>query len=180
MKRIFLILAAFLLLAACQPTPDQPIVVQKDTERLVDTVLHQSPEGTAPTDAMTDAPGFVKSDEHYAYDYQSGNGRLTIHADADVYLPASGRISMARVCESGFSDEWVKTAFYRIFQGETAYSTFGGHAPSKADIARDIANTSVDTAKIVERIGQMIFGDIYTQKKYRYGKYRKEAEHESL
>lgn len=39
------------------------------------------------------------------------------------------------------------------------------------DIARDIANTSVDTAKIVERIGQMIFGDIYTQKKYRYGKY---------
>lgn len=139
MKRIFLILAAFLLLAACQPTPDQPIVVQKDTERLVDTVLHQSPEGTAPTDAMTDAPGFVKSDEHYAYDYQSGNGRLTIHADADVYLPASGRISMARVCESGFSDEWVKTAFDRIFQGETAYSTFGGHAPSKADIARDIA-----------------------------------------
>ena len=39
------------------------------------------------------------------------------------------------------------------------------------DIARDIANTTVDTAKIVERIGQMIFGDIYTQKKYRYGKY---------
>ena len=39
------------------------------------------------------------------------------------------------------------------------------------DIARDIANTTVDTAKIVERIGNMIFGDIYTQKKYRYGKY---------
>jgi hypothetical protein len=39
------------------------------------------------------------------------------------------------------------------------------------DIAREISNTSVDTAKIVERIGQMIFGDIYTMKKYRYGKY---------
>lgn len=39
------------------------------------------------------------------------------------------------------------------------------------DIAREISNTTVDTAKIVERIGQMIFGDIYTQKKYRYGKY---------
>jgi len=39
------------------------------------------------------------------------------------------------------------------------------------DIAREIANTTVDTAKIVERIGQMIVGDIYTQKKYRYGKY---------
>ena len=39
------------------------------------------------------------------------------------------------------------------------------------DIARDIANTTVNTAKIVERIGNMIFGDIYMQKKYRYGKY---------
>lgn len=39
------------------------------------------------------------------------------------------------------------------------------------DIARDISNTTVDTAKIVGRIGQMIFGDIYTKKKYRYGQY---------
>ena len=39
------------------------------------------------------------------------------------------------------------------------------------DIARTISNTFVDTAKIVERIGQMIFGNIYTTKKYRYGKY---------
>ena len=40
------------------------------------------------------------------------------------------------------------------------------------DIQRDIyRNTTVDTASIVERIGHMIFGDIYTTKKYRYGKY---------
>lgn len=39
------------------------------------------------------------------------------------------------------------------------------------DIAREIKNTSVDTASIVERIARMIFGDIYPAKKYRYGKY---------
>lgn len=39
------------------------------------------------------------------------------------------------------------------------------------DIAREISNTTVDTAKIVGRIGEMIFGDIYTRKKYHYGKY---------
>lgn len=39
-------------------------------------------------------------------------------------------------------------------------------------IQREIyRNTTVDTASIVERIGHMIFGDIYTTKKYRYGKY---------
>ncbi len=40
------------------------------------------------------------------------------------------------------------------------------------DIQRDIyRNTNVDTANIIERIGSIIFGDIYTSKKYRYGKY---------
>ena len=39
------------------------------------------------------------------------------------------------------------------------------------DIQREIKNTHVDTASIVEHIAHMIFGDIYTTKKYRYGKY---------
>lgn len=39
------------------------------------------------------------------------------------------------------------------------------------DIQREIKNTPVDTASIVERIGQMIFGDIFATKKYRYGNY---------
>lgn len=39
------------------------------------------------------------------------------------------------------------------------------------DIQREIRNTSVDTAAIVDRIAQMIYGDIFTTKKFRYGKY---------
>lgn len=39
------------------------------------------------------------------------------------------------------------------------------------DIQREIKSTTVDTASIVDRIGQMIFADIFTTKKYRYGKY---------
>ena len=39
------------------------------------------------------------------------------------------------------------------------------------DIQREIRNTVVDTAAIVERIGQMIFADLYTTKKFRHGNY---------
>lgn len=39
------------------------------------------------------------------------------------------------------------------------------------DIAKDIKNTMVDTSSIVERISQMIFADIYTTRKFRYGRY---------
>lgn len=39
------------------------------------------------------------------------------------------------------------------------------------DIQREIRNTSVATADIVGRIAEEIFGEIYTAKKFRYGKY---------
>lgn len=49
--------------------------------------------------------------------------------------------------------------------------TYNFLTDEEQDIQREIKNTPVDTADIVNRIGQMIFGDIYTAKKYRYGKY---------
>ena len=39
------------------------------------------------------------------------------------------------------------------------------------DIQSEIKKTVVDTASIVEKIGSIIYGDIYTSKKFRYGKY---------
>ena len=48
--------------------------------------------------------------------------------------------------------------------------TYNFLTDEEQDIQREIKNTPVDTASIVERIGHMIFADIYTAKKYRYGK----------
>ena len=39
------------------------------------------------------------------------------------------------------------------------------------DIQKEINATPVDTSNIIDRIGQIIYGDIYTSKKFRYGKY---------
>ena len=49
--------------------------------------------------------------------------------------------------------------------------TYNFLTDEEQDIQREIKNTNVDTANIVERIAQMIFADIYTSKKYNYGKY---------
>lgn len=49
--------------------------------------------------------------------------------------------------------------------------TYNFLTDEEQDIQREIKNTPIDTADIVNRIGQMIFGNIYTSKKYRYGKY---------
>lgn len=39
------------------------------------------------------------------------------------------------------------------------------------DIERDIRNTPVDSSAIVQSISQIIFGDLYVSKKFKYGKY---------
>ena len=39
------------------------------------------------------------------------------------------------------------------------------------DIEREIRNTPVDSATIVQSISQIIFGDLYISKKFKYGKY---------
>ena len=39
------------------------------------------------------------------------------------------------------------------------------------DIERDIRNTPVDSATIVQSISQIVFGDLYVSKKFKYGKY---------
>ena len=49
--------------------------------------------------------------------------------------------------------------------------TYNFLTDEEQDIQREIKNTPVDTASIVERIAQMIYGDIFTTKKYHYGKY---------
>lgn len=49
--------------------------------------------------------------------------------------------------------------------------TYNFLTDEEQDIQREIKNTPVDTSAIVERIGHMIFADIYTAKKFRYGKY---------
>ncbi len=49
--------------------------------------------------------------------------------------------------------------------------TYNFLTDEEQDIQRDIKNIPVDTANIVEHIAHIIFGDIYTARKYRYGKY---------
>ena len=47
-------------------------------------------------------------------------------------------------------------------------NTYNFLTDEEQDIARDIKDTPVDNAQIIERIGQLVFGNLYDKKKYRY------------
>lgn len=142
MKRIpIVLLAAVLLLsAACQPTPDHEIVVQKDTDRLIETVIGQQDADTVilPASEQTHEP-IQPVTERYTYSYTSENKRLTIRVDADVSVPESGKIPMARVKAVGLSDAFAKNAFDYIYQGNPVYVRGEGGMKTKAQFAEEIA-----------------------------------------
>ena len=58
-----------------------------------------------------------------------------------------------------------------------AGDTYNFLTDEEQDIQREIKNTNVATADIVERLSQMIFADIYTTKKFRYGRYNFAFDH---
>lgn len=64
MKRIAIIILITLLLAACQPTPDEPIVLQKDQ----DLMIHKGSATIVPEEGYT--PPQVP--ERMQYDYTEG------------------------------------------------------------------------------------------------------------
>ncbi len=155
-KILPIIMVAVLLLTACQPTPDRDIIVQKDTERLVETVeLKNANEDVSiePAD-MPDNP-LVKMDESYTFDFVNDNGRLHIHADADVYVPETGKVPMARVKGEYFTDAFAKKLFDKIYQGETAYiRTNETRRLTKSELAEMIVyyQDLVDTGRTEDKL----------------------------
>lgn len=70
--------------------------------------------------------------------------------------------------------ETIKKSLERLMSqnyiGRTG-DTYNFLTDEEQDIQREIKNTIVDTSSVVERISEIIYGDIYQQKKYRYEKY---------
>ena len=79
MKKRFIIIliAALLLLCACQPTPEEPVVLQKDQDLMI-----QKGEATLPPEETYTPP---EAPERWQYDYEEG--ALTVHVDAKVTVP---------------------------------------------------------------------------------------------
>lgn len=119
MKRLICILlvalAAFYL-TACQETPDEVVVVQKDTERLVEQIRENSPE-ESPAEAQTGLREALGAPQRYTarFDYSEN---LTMTADAEVVLPNAPAIPTVRVKPMDFSQNMVNR-MYEYLVGDT-------------------------------------------------------------
>jgi hypothetical protein len=124
MRRVYAIwlgiVLAVMLLAGCQATPDEPVVLQKDLEQMIEKGMAQSESATPmPDDTGLDYAALCA---HYGvperFETTITEGKLAISCDVAVELPQTIGLSMARVKSGGFTQEQV-SAFWDALVGDT-------------------------------------------------------------
>lgn len=132
MKRILsmlMVIATVFVLAACQMTPEKPIVVKKDTERLVEQA--GSKEGGTALSELGIPQG------RYTFDIAGANGKLHIHVDADILKANVSAMPIVKVSMGLFSQEQVTGIFNYLFPDEKPKYDFG-QVETKADVAQEL------------------------------------------
>ena len=124
MKRILISLVALLLLIGCQRTPEQPLIMPKDQELMLEkAAASQKPEEPYMPPA---AP------ERWTFEMQSGN--FSYHADADVSVPQVP-LPTVWVRAQGLPQETVYRLFQLLSQGEELKLP---HVQTRAEIEESI------------------------------------------
>ena len=110
MKRIlaiWLFVGIIVLLPACQSTPEEPVVIQKDMEQMIE----KAQATVSPEIEKQSLVTRYAIKEHIDKEMTEADGKLVIHIDADVRVPDTDTVPIVRVKPGRFSQETVASLF---------------------------------------------------------------------
>ena len=124
--KILAVISTVILFAGCQTTPDDPVVIQKDLEQMIEkavgddalgdgNALEQSGNGEDESAALAERLGVP---ERFIADESYSGGQLTLTADAEIVLPDDFALPVVRVAPDDFSQEMVNR-LYDYLIGDT-------------------------------------------------------------
>ncbi|MCQ2416831.1 MAG: DUF6034 family protein [Oscillospiraceae bacterium] len=102
MKKRFLTLClAACFLAGCEKNPEQPLVVHKDMDHMIQ-------EAETPDEGKQDLSAMLEAKpEHYRKDFANDAVGVKVHVDADVVLPDAEQFSVMRVRKMPLTQEFT-------------------------------------------------------------------------
>lgn len=101
------------LFAGCQATPQQPIVIQKDTEQMIEKARETLP----PEQEKLPLAQRYAVKEHLTKQIERETARLLIEVDADVCVPGTDAVGITHVVPANFSQETVSAFFSCALRG---------------------------------------------------------------
>lgn len=127
---------------ACQPTPDEAVVVNKN-KNLVEEVQKAETESAA-----ADSPCYLKAldlPECYTFSSQNETASLKINVDADVTKPQADKMPFARVKAMSLTQEMVTGMFNYLFPDEKPFM------PREQKTRSEIQDEIIGFKRILER-----------------------------
>lgn len=122
-----IILVIFLLLAACQPTPTEDIVVNKS-----DGTLEEAIAAEALPPARYEAPETLCLDPF-------GTETLEVVVNAEVVVPEVERYPIVEVTPRTITADWARDMMYKMADGKTIYTYQTETPTTKEQIEAEIA-----------------------------------------
>jgi len=123
------VIALFVFMAACQPTPAETVVIEKDTERMVE----QATEEEYGTKIETILGNTDRIELHTV----SLDGRLTINVDASIEVPNADYMPILRAVPGFFTQESVSGIFNYLYPSQKPYD-LSNSVPTKEDYEEDL------------------------------------------
>lgn len=114
---VYLILHSFLVLCACQPTPEQPAITEKQNTGSFLEQASMQENGKHFRDM--DIP-----DGKYVFSTTGLGGRLSIDVSAEIDRPDVDSIAIYRVKAGGFTQDVVSKAFNCLFGDKRVYAAY--------------------------------------------------------
>ena len=106
-------LAVVMLFAGCQATPEQPVVVEKDMEQMLEKAQDTKP----PAEEQTLAEQYGIP-ERLTEEWSGADGKLSIRVDAPITVPKNA-MPVVKVKAEGFSQETATALFHHFMDGKT-------------------------------------------------------------
>ena len=130
-----------MVLSACQPTPEESVVVQKDMNDMLEEAQSIDNEEEA-------RPYNLNVPETYTYTNTFADGKLTINAEAFVNVPDVAKLPVASVIQGFFTQEVVSGTLEYLYDEEPYYikQIEETWVQTKEDIEKEIVATKAAIA----------------------------------
>lgn len=186
MKKTVALLAVIITAAVfsgCQATPEQPVVVQKDMQQMIEKGMASSEtpaQQTTPEAAQTDetAISYAELCAHYGvperYKASITEGNLTINCDVEIELPSTLKLPMAKVEAGRFSQERVYTLFKALCGDKAMY--ISPELANKEYYEKQIIEAQANLAAETDKDSVNFYNDLIKSLKEQYEKAPEEIE----
>lgn len=143
-KKLIAAVFALLLLTGCAENPDSDIVIHKDMDKVIDEAQH--------TDESKADVEQLRQYGNYTADIENESLRVSIHADAQVDVPQTDKLSIFRVKQHEFTQEEVDAVRQALLGDTELYDGVLMTQQTKADLEQEIASIRASLDEEIARV----------------------------